>query len=272
MTFTPIFATINVSMPPQQPYQPNAPQQPQGPYPPQPPQYGYGTPATPRFQQHPSGQYEVLAPPQAAPNDGHSGHNPYEFIVSPNSSGKKGFGASLAGGSFILRIGLLAGGFIVILIVAAVAITAFTPKGSLPSFISVAQRQQEIIRIATNATQQAQSQDAQNFVANVQASVTSDQQAVITYLSAKGTKLGATQLALDKSTQVDAQLANAATANNFDSAIAQTMTSELQNYQSSLKTTYGQTSSAQAKLMLQKEYNSATLLLKQASALSAEFQ
>ena len=274
-------ATINVSMPPRQSYQPSPqPQQPQRQGPQQAPRYGYGygydaIPGQPHhqphFQQHPNGHYEVLPTPQVNPNDGHSGHNPYDFIVNPNSSAQRvKFGAGLSGSSLITRIALLGGVLVVVLIVAAVVISALSPKSSTPELISIAERQQEIVRVSTAATKQTTSQDAQNFVSNVQASVSSDQQQVLAYLQAHGTKLGDKILATDQSAQTDTQLGNAATANNYDSAVTQTLVSELQTYQGLLRTMYGQTNSSSAKAMVQIQFSSAGLLIQQGQALEKE--
>lgn len=265
-------------MPPRQSFQPpSQPQRPQRSFTPQAPHYNYnaipGThPHSPHFQQHPSGHYEVVPPPQTGPNDGHSGHNPYDFIVNPNAQTRPGLNFALLNGSLLTRVALLGGALVVIMIVAAVLISSFSPKGPTTGMISIAERQQEMIRVSSNALQNQQivSADAMNFVANVEASVTSSQMQVTGYLSAHGKKLNNKALSLDQSSATDAQLANAATANNFDSAITQNMIDQLQTYESLLQTTFNQTSSIEAKAVLQSSYNSANLLLKQAKALQQE--
>jgi hypothetical protein len=217
----------------------------------------------------------VLPPPPSAQNNGHSGHNPYDFIVNPNTEGKRvGLAAGLGGNSFMVKIGLLIGGAALVMIVVALLLSALAPKGNATGMTGIAERQQEMIRVSTNALQQqlASSQDAKNFLSNIQASISSEQAAVLNYLSANGTKLGSSTLALDHSTETDSQLSYAASANNFDSAVTQNLTSQLQAYQALLKTTYAQTSSTQAKAILQKNFNDSALLLKQANTLSAELQ
>jgi len=253
-------------MPPQQ--HPPAPQGPQQPVSPQAPHIGYGTPDSQHFQQHPSGHYEVLPTLPPGQNNGRTGHNPYDFIVNPNTSGVKlGF---MNGGGFLKRIMLLVAGLVVVCIVIAIALSALTPKSSTPGIVSIAERQQEIIRVSTAAAQLTSSQDAQNFVANVQVSMTSSQQKVLAYLTAHGKKLSTSDLAIDHSSQTDTTLANAATANNYDSAVAQNLDEQLQTYESLLQTTYKQTTSPPVRAMLQADFNGAALLLKQATRLSAE--
>lgn len=270
MTTTLKFATINVSMPPRQPFQPNQPQQPRGSFNPQSPHVGYGAPSSQHFQRHESGHYEVVPPPQPVQNDGRSGHNPYDFIVNPNAQTRPGFGVSMLGGSMLTRIALLGGAVVVIIIIASVVISALSPKSVTPQLISIAQRQEEIVRVSTDATTQASSSDTRNFVTNVEASVTTSQLQVTTYLATHGTKLKAKSLALDQDPQTDTQLADAATANNYDGAVTQELITQLQTYEGLLHTAYSQTSSTSLKAVLQSNFSSADLLLKQAKALQSE--
>ncbi|MEJ0072728.1 MAG: hypothetical protein WDN27_01400 [Candidatus Saccharibacteria bacterium] len=176
----------------------------------------------------------------------------------------------MGGNGFLLRIGIIVGIVVVLFIIAAVVISSLAPKGSTPGLTAVAERQQEIIRIATAAEDQATSQDTKNFVTNAAVSITSSQQSVITYLGKHGTKLVPKVLALDQSSQTDSTLASAATANNYDSAVAQNLTTQLQTYQSLLQTTYNQTTGTQAKALLKTCYSGAAQLLAQAKALTDE--
>ena len=218
--------------------------------------------------QNPSGQYEVVPPLPVNVNNGHTGHNAYEFIMAPPAPKHKlSLGTSK---SFLLRIALIVGSAVVLMIIAAFALSAFAPKGATPGLTAIAARQQEIIRIATAATDQTTGQDTANFVANVTASLTSSQQQVINYLAERGTTLGQKTLAADQDSSTDTLLANAASANTYDSAVAQTLTSQLQTYTDLLRTTYHQTSNKQTQALLQTGYSGAALLLTQAKALSAD--
>ncbi len=275
MTMVVKFATINISMPPQHPNQSTPPSSPNGgnlPHPvgsQQAPRYGFGSPDSQHFQQHPSGQYEVVPPPPATQSNGRSGHNPYDFIVNPNTKPPKPTLFS-GGGDTLSRIAILGGGLVVLLIVGAVVIQALKPKGPIDGLTSIVERQQEIIRISTAATKQTVNQDAKDFVFNVQASATSSQVQLLSLLQANGRKLSTSQLTLDKSTQSDTQLANAATANIYDTAVTANLIDQLQTYESLLKATYSQTTSKTAHQTLQNDYNNADLLLKQARALQTE--
>lgn len=236
-------------MPPREPYQPS-----------------------PQPQQHTSGQYEVLPPLPSTPNDGHSGHNPYDFIMSPDAHrAKSGFSLG-TGNTVFIRLGIILGGVIVLFIIGAIIMSSLAPKGAIPGLLSIAERQQEIVRVSTEAAKQAVTPDGQNFIANVELSITSSQQQTLALLSSHGVKPNAKELALDKSTATDTELANAAAANNYDATATQNLVSQLQAYESLLQSTYKLTTSNNAKSLLQSEFNGTDLLLQQAKNLLAELQ
>lgn len=258
-------------MQPSQPHQPSGP----GPQPPyRPPEYtvnpdtpygrpGFGSNSTP--VQHPNGQYEVVPPP-AQGSGAPSGHNPYEFIMNPNMPKKQPLGHKNA---FILRIALIVGGMVALMTVIAVALSLLGPKSSTPGLISIAQRQQEILRISAAATGQATGQDTANFAANINAGVASNKVQIVAYLTSHGTKVDNKLLALDQNPQTDTQLQNASNANNYDTAVTQNLTQQLLTYEGLLQKTFKQTSSAKAKQLLQSSFTSASKLLQQAKTLPA---
>ncbi|HSX05920.1 MAG TPA: hypothetical protein VLF69_05600 [Candidatus Saccharimonadales bacterium] len=216
-------------------------------------------------KQHENGQYEVVPP---ISNTGSaSGHNPYEFIINPDTT-KRRSGPLLGKLSFTKQIGLLVGGVAVLLIVAAVVISALGPKSSLPGLISLAQRQQEIIRIATISADKTSSSTTKNFVINTELAMLSSQTQILTYLGDHGTKLGTKVLALDQDPKTDLLLTNAAAANNYDSAVTQALTSQLNTYLSLLQTTFKQAASPTTKKLLQNDFSAAHDLLDQAKSLS----
>lgn len=211
-------------------------------------------------QQAANGQYAVVPPPSVT---GHpTGHNPYEFIVNPNTPKRR---ASLLGGnSFVKQIALIVGGAVVLMIIIAIAVSLFAPKSNTAALSAVAERQQEIIRVSTAASSQVSSQSAKNFVVSTELAVTSSQAQVLAYLTAHGGKPSDKQLALDQDAQTDTQLASAQATNTYDSAATQILTSELKTYAGLLQTTYKQTSKAQVKQLLQQSYTATALLLDQA--------
>jgi hypothetical protein len=203
----------------------------------------------------------------AGGNNGHTGHNAYEFIMQP-AAPKRAFSLG-TGKSLFIRLGIILSGVVVLLIIAGIVISALAPKGSTPGLTAIAERQQEIIRIAAAAADQTTGQDTTNFVTNVNVSITSSQQQITSYLASYGAKINPKVLALDQDAQTDTLLSNAASANNYDPAVAQNLTSQLQTYTTLLKTTYTEAGNKQTKELLQSCFSGADLLLKQARALSA---
>jgi hypothetical protein len=261
-------------MPPQEPYRPGPQaQRPQEPFAPHSPHYGYeGPQPTVGFQQHENGQYEVLPPLPSAQNDGHSGHNPYDFIMSPNARrAKSGFSLG-TGNTVFIRLGIIVGAVVVLFIIGAIIMSSLAPKGATPGLLSIAERQQEIVRVSTEAAKQATTSDGQNFLTNVEMTVTSSQGKTLSLLSSHGVKPSQTELALDKDSATDTELANAAAANNYDAAATQNLVGQLQGYQSLLQSTYKLATTDSTKSLLQSEFNGVSLLLQQARNLLAELE
>lgn len=212
------------------------------------------------------GQYEVVPPPSVTGRP--TGHNPYEFIVNPQQV-KAPRGNLLGGNSFAKQIAVIVGLAVIIMIVVAVGLSMFGPKGNTSGLSGLAEQQQEIVRVATEVATQASGQDTKNFATNVELSVASNQTQLLAYLKSHGTKLGNKQLALDQNAQTDTLLTNAAAANSYDHVAVQALTNALQTYQGQLQTTFKQTTSPQAKQLLQSSYSAAALLLEQAKAVQS---
>jgi hypothetical protein len=242
---------------------------PQPSYTPQPPHYDYNTAPRPQqIQQGPSGHYEVV--PALSPNNARpSGHNPYDFIVNPNTP-KSRKGLIGRGGAPSWKGLALFGGILVVLaIVVVTVLNSMAPKGSTPGLTLAAQRQQEIIRVATLATMGATGQDTKNFVANVQLSISSSQVKTLNYLQSHGTKLKVKQLSLYKDSQTDTLLTNAANAGNYDKVVVQTLSAQLQTYEGTLQDTEKDTTSTSARQLLKDDYANAQKLLAQASDMNS---
>lgn len=230
-----------------------------------------GTPA-PTPQPNANGMYDVVPPLPAGANTGHSGHNPYEFIVAPAQKKHRPFVMSLGGNmSFAKRIGLIVGGALLCMMVIALVLSAFAPKNNNLGLVGIAQRQQEILRLASQASAQAVSTDTKNFMASVSLVISSDQQATISYAQTHGTKKIPTKtLDAKKDTKIDSLLTDAATAGTYDRIAVDTITSQLQTYEATLQTSYKQAKSNNAKKLLRSSFANAALLLKQAKSLTAQ--
>lgn len=214
-------------------------------------------------QQASNGHYEVVPPP--VPNTLRpSGHNPYEFIVAPNTA--KASRWKLGGNKFWLQIGVLVGGVVVLMIIATVVLNALVPnKSSVTELTTIAEEQQELIRVATLGANQASGQSTKNFAITVQLGITSSQNDVLSYLASRGHKPTTKQLTLKRDAATDQLLTAATATSTFDTAVSNSLTEQLHTYQTSLQSTYKAAGSAAVKTLLQKNYNAATLLLQSVS-------
>jgi hypothetical protein len=204
------------------------------------------------------------APPQL------DNHGQYEFIINPNLP-KKSPMFSLSGGSSTLQRVAIAGGALVVLIILIIIGSSLIFGGSsiTKSMISVAQAQQELIRINVIATSQAVSPSNINFAYAAQLSLTTEQQQTLAYLKTQGTKVGVKQLSLTANSATTKELTAAEAASTFDGTFDQVMQTELTSYSTLLKDTFNSATGPNARKLLNADYSAAQLLLKQLPAGSA---
>lgn len=209
----------------------------------------------------PNNSGPVVSPPQ---------HGAYEFIVNPEKPPRRP-SFSLPG-SPIVRVVYIAGTFLVLLIVFNI-IKGQVGKSNFTPYVGIAQEQQEMIHLVTNAGQQTNlSAATQNFAATAQLSLTSSRDATAQYLANNHQKINAKVINLKVSTAVDDQLTNAATAGTYDQSFQTIMKSRLTTYVSDLKQTYQQTKGQRGHALLNDDYNQAQLLLIQLNLASSQPQ
>lgn len=165
-----------------------------------------------------------------------------------------------------MRIAIVVGGLIVMLVLFLIIKGLLSGGGNTQALINVAQDQQEIIHLTTNATSNSQvglSTTNENFAVTAQASLTSAQQQLVTYLANNGHKVKDKTLNLKINTTLDQDLTTAATNSTYDSTFKQTMQNQLNNYQQALRTAYQQTKGPKGRKLLNDQYNASVLLLQQ---------
>jgi hypothetical protein len=190
----------------------------------------------------------------------------YNFITNPEKPAKR---AWLPGGNSLPQRALLAaGGLLVLVIIFVIAKSLLGGGGSnLTPFVGVAQDQQELIHLATNASQQTNLiVNNKNFVATAQLSLTSSQAAIGKYLSVNGQKVNLKTLNLKLSASLDTQLTNAAAATTYDQTFQEITKAKLTAYLSDLRQAYKQTKGKNGRALLNDSYNQAQLLLTQLNA------
>lgn len=242
-----IFGSISISM------DPNRQQYGQQPLPaPQQPVYGdnAGTP-----QQ----TYESLPPP--TPGGHASGHNPYDFIINPNTPKKR----SLVPGnnSFLVKLAIFLVGFVLLLVVLGVILSAvFSGSDVKPELTETAQTQQEILRIAGSSAA-ANRQSSKDVAASIQLTILSDQQSLLKYLATRGAKPNAKTLALGKDSKTDQLLESAKATNTYDAMYLQTLSDDLMAYRAQIQAIYKKTTSKTLKTNLTQYFTNAVMLSEQ---------
>jgi hypothetical protein len=154
------------------------------------------------------------------------------------------------------------GGLFALIIIAAVGMSLISSGGKekTAQLLAVVQEQTEIIRIATVATQHTTGVQGQNLSQNVEATLTSDNTALLTYLAKNGQKPTSKELAAKRSTTTDTTLSNAQENNTYDNAFKDVIQTELNDYVIALNKAYKTNPGPKGKALLLQQYNSAVLL------------
>ena len=156
------------------------------------------------------------------------------------------------------------GGLLVLLIIFLIVKGILSNNPGAALFTSIAQDQQELIHLATNAGKQpGLTTSNQNFAATSQSSLTSAQSAIIKAILGSGAKLKVKTLDLKVSATTDAQLASAATAGTYDQTFQTVMNTKLEAYVGDLKQAYAKTGDKNSRALFSNDYKQAQLLITQ---------
>lgn len=135
-------------------------------------------------------------------------------------------------------------------------------KTNSTQLIGLAETQTEIIRVATfGAT--AQDQSVRNAAITAQYALTTQQQALISFMNTYRIKVKSAQLKVKQDGTTDQKLTAATAASTFDVVYTQTMVGELQSYAAAVKAAYNTATNAKEKALLAGDYNDILLMLKQ---------
>jgi len=128
---------------------------------------------------------------------------------------------------------------ILLLIIVSSALSGHK-NGATKDLVSAVARSQEILRVTQLTQTQLQLQDpgTQALAATVYASLSSDQQQIISYLAKSKTKISKSELAADTDKTSDSSLQAALQNNQLDSAYKSYIKSALAQYQQDLNTAY----------------------------------
>lgn len=202
--------------------------------------------------------------PLPGPNMGSDAPKPdYGFILEPPKPPRAPL-FKFGGGSQKMRIILVVAVIFVLLVLfAGLKNIVASSNKSIPSLVSVAQYQQELLHLAQSGAQNATSASLKNFAYTTQLSLQSEQKDLVLYLKNNGHKTGTKELNLKISKTLDNQLTAALTNSSYDPTFKQAMQDKLTNYQQALKQAFIQTKGPKGQALLSNDYDAAGLLLKQ---------
>lgn len=162
----------------------------------------------------------------------------YDFFLEDKPKQKQS-GLALpaaASGSKLMRIVIVAAGFVLLLILVAVVLTALRSGSNQASanLNSLIFTQQEIIRLSGNADEKLQTTAMKNFAKTTENTTITAQQELKTYLTQNGVKFDEEALAAYADADNDKVLEAAEAADTYDSTFRKTMGTILNDYHGSL--------------------------------------
>lgn len=185
-------------------------------------------------------------------------NNQYDFIMNaPASSQKSGFFKGGDNKKFLMLVG---GGVFILLVAITMLFSGGAPSNA-DLLVKVAQRQNELIRVAGIGVKDARSTQALNLARTVELNLKSDQAPLLSTLKAQKVKVGATQLAVPTSAATTQMLTEARQNNRFDDVFVTYVQAELLAYQRDLQEAYSTSVNDQLKATLKAQYDNASVLI-----------
>lgn len=201
-------------------------------------------------------------PPAPLPNGAQP--TPYDFIMNPERRPKKPSLFGGGGGNKTTKLVLIGAVGVVLLLVGVVLISFLdsATKSKSQSLLSIAQQQQEIIRVADlGLVEGTASPDSKNIAITTKISLQSNQQELMALIAKSGQKDAAASLGFKKDDKTDAQLTASKQNGLYDKTFKQIFKREIDEYGASLKEVYEGSKSDTEKQLLQKSYNGISLIL-----------
>lgn len=187
----------------------------------------------------------------------------YDFILNPQHPPKKkmfGFGGN---SNFLLTIGLIIGGALVCMVIVALVINLLGGSSNKASFVSIAQTQQELVRVADQGAQSAVQQTTKNLAATIQYGITTQQKQTLAFLARAGETIKDPELRLKQNATTDQQLAAAKSTSTFDATFTQLAQKQLTDYANSLKQVHASAKNQTEKELLSTFYSQTQLIISQ---------
>ncbi|MGH7241516.1 MAG: hypothetical protein ACREGB_04430 [Candidatus Saccharimonadales bacterium] len=191
-----------------------------------------------------------------------SSNSPYEFIMNPQKPSRKP--VALVGGNPMLQRVAIVVGILAIVVIAGAVLSSVLSAGSkekTAGLLAVAQQQTELIHVATDGANNTTTLPMQNLAQNVLAAVTSDNNALLDYMSKNKQKVTPQLLAATQSKTIDASLKSAQENNTYDSTFKDIVQTELNDYAIALQKAYKDGLGSKGKALLAKQFDSTKALL-----------
>lgn len=184
----------------------------------------------------------------------------YNFILNPETPPKK---AVIGGNSTAVRLAVVAGGLVVLAIIALVIMKLLSSGSGFdkPSLLSVAQDQTAILQTITGS-QNLTNADLKNAVATTKLTISTQQSELLGYLSNHKFKPNDKVLALKVSAQTRKQLLDAQASSSLDDTLKTILNDQLSNYQKDLSIAFNKAGPA-GKKILKSHYEQNVMLLQQ---------
>lgn len=194
-----------------------------------------------------------------APTGGEFDPSQFDFIMNPNKPPRRGWLPTSSGARNII-FGAIATVVVLALLAMIWAIVSGSDK-SIEGLVKVAQQQTEIVRLAEDGNRKAQTEPAKSLAALTNTTITSDKNALTSYLAQNKRKLKPKELAMLADKQADSKLAAAASNGRYEDALIEIILSKIAEY---IKTIDGLRGSIGAKgqKILDDSAHNATLILK----------
>lgn len=185
----------------------------------------------------------------------------YNFILNPETPPKK---AVIGGNSMAARIAIVAGGLVVLAIIALVIMKLLSGGSGFdkPSLLSVAQDQTAMVQLLSSTAPTLTNANIKNAATTTQLTLGTQQAELLSYLATHKYKPNQKALALKVSSQDQKQLQDASTSSNLDSTLKTVLNDKLTVYQRDLTTAFNK-AGPQGKELLKNHYDQTTLLLQQ---------
>ncbi len=159
--------------------------------------------------------------------------NPYDYLLNPQVPQKKPFlFGSGKPNKLVMAVFILV---VLVLVFAVVAVFSALTSKDYDAVIGLAQRQQEIVRVADLGLQKVQDPSTKYYVATLRGTTLSEQNDTTAFLKKKGVKLNAKQLALKKDADTDAALKKSEQDNSFDKTLLSALNDLVDSYHTAQK-------------------------------------